>query len=82
MATVKSAMKLSTVSPLRWETMAPQPALRAMVNGGHRFAQGADLIELDEYGIGRVFLDTPGDPFNIGDKQVVPYQFNLVSQLS
>ena len=30
MATLRSAMKLSTVSPLRWEIMAVQPALRAI----------------------------------------------------
>lgn len=29
-ATVRSAMKLSAVSPERWETIAPHPALRAI----------------------------------------------------
>ena len=75
-------MKLSTVSPLRCETIAPQPACARHFDGRDRLAQGADLVQLDQHGVGRLFLDAALDALDVGDEEVVADQLDLVADLA
>lgn len=63
-------MNLSSVSPERWETIAPAgPATEANRCQGLR--NRTNLIELDEYGIGRIGCYAATDEGQVGDQDVV-----------
>ncbi len=49
-------------------------------DGGDRLGQRPDLVELDQDGVGRVLLDAPGDPLDVGDEEVVADELDLVSE--
>ena len=70
-ATTRSAMVVSSVSPERCETTADQPRAARERDRFDRLGQRADLVELDEDGVRRVLLDRPGDPLGVRDQQVV-----------
>ena len=79
MATVRSAMKLSTVSPERWRHhRAPARAARHL-DRGYGFAYGPDLVELDQDGVGRVFLDPLRHALDVGHENVVADQLYFVA---
>ena len=44
------------------------------------FRDGADLVELDEHGVGGLFLDTAGDELCVGHVDIVADDLNLVPQ--
>lgn len=44
------------------------------------FGQAADLIELDQHGVGHVFLDAARDAFHVGDEQVVTDQLDPIAE--
>ena len=49
-------------------------------DGIQGLAESADLVELNENGIGDTLLDTLGQDFRVGNKQVVPDQLQLVTE--
>src|SRR5271168_1579982 len=51
-------------------------------DGFDGFADGADLIELDEDGVADAFGDAAGENFRIGDEDVVAYQLNFLAEVA
>ena len=49
------------------------------LDGVQRLGEGADLIDLDEDGVGHLLFDTGGEALRVGDKQVVAHQLDLVA---
>ncbi len=81
-ATVRSATKLSTVSPRAVRNHRPPAGPARHLDGGHRFAQRADLVELDQHGVGGLLPDAARDALDIGDEQVVADQLDLIAQFA
>src|SRR5690625_4727170 len=50
------------------------------LDGVEGFRQRADLIELNQYGVGDFFIDAFLQNFGVGNKQVVTHQLNFVAQ--
>ena len=55
-ATARSAMKVSSVSPERWRDDRGVAVAAAQLDGVQRLGDGADLVDLDENGVGRRLL--------------------------
>ena len=70
-ATARSAMVTSSVSPLRCDIIAvyacrPASAMVSSVSG-----ERADLVHLDQDRVGDAGVDAPLEPLGVGDEQVV-----------
>ena len=50
------------------------------LDGIQRLGEGADLIDLDEHGIGHLLAQAGADARHVGDEQVVAHQLDLVAQ--
>src|SRR5690625_7989722 len=50
------------------------------LDGVEGFRQRADLIDLNQYGVGDFFIDAFLQNFGVGNKQVVTHQLNFVAQ--
>ncbi len=70
-------MKLSTVSPLRWETMAPQPALRAISIAAIVSVSVPIWLSLIRTELADLFGDAAGDALDVGDEEVVADELDL-----
>src|SRR5699024_5790018 len=44
-------------------------------------AEGTDLVDLHEQGVGRLLLDPTGETLGVGDEQVVPHDLHLLADL-
>lgn len=49
-------------------------------NGIQGFRQGTNLVDLDQNGVGHLQLNTFGQAFGVGDKEVVPDQLHLLAK--
>ena len=81
MATAKSAMNGSSVSPERCEIMNCQFALPAQVDCLDRLGYCADLIELNQHRICCAFGNSALNELCIGDIDVVSDDLNSVAKL-
>ena len=79
-ATARSAMKVSSVSPERCEMIELYPALRAQFDRVDGFGHAADLVELDQDGVGDAFVDAARETFRVGDEKIVADQLDLSSR--
>ena len=55
------------------------PSFPRHLNRCHGFAQGADLIHLNQDGIAHAFGDTPRKDGRIGYKQIITDQLTLIA---
>ena len=53
----------------------------AGLHGFDRLGQGADLVELDQQGVGSLLLDAAADALGVGDQQVVADDLDAVAHL-
>ena len=51
-----------------------------VVDGVEGFAEGADLVDLNEDGVGGAFLDAALDELFVGDEEVVADELDLVAE--
>jgi len=51
--------------------------LAGELDGVNGFGHGADLIELDEDGVGDAFVDTAGETLGVGDEEVVSNELDF-----
>ena len=67
---------MSSVSPERCDDDRRPAGAASERDRLDRLGQRADLVELDEDGVGGVLLDRPRDPLGVGDEQVVADQLD------
>jgi len=68
--TQRSAIVVSSVSPLRWEPLAVNPAFWSS-RWAPCLVNAADLVQLDEHRVETVLTDAPFDEFRIVTGQIV-----------
>src|SRR5690606_18805728 len=51
------------------------------LDGGEGFGQGADLVDLDQYGVRNALVDALLQDLGVGDKKVVAHQLHPLAQL-
>ena len=74
-------MVVSSVSPLRWLMIAAQPARVRHGDGVQRLGQRADLVELDEDGVGGALADALGQALRVRDEEVVAHELHVAAEL-
>ena len=74
-------MKVSSVSPERWRDDRGVAVAAAQVDGFEGFGDGADLVELDEDGVGHALLDAALQALDVGDEDVVADELNAAAEL-
>ena len=79
-ATTRSAIVVSSVSPERCETTADQPARAGQRDRLDRLGQRPDLVELDEDRVRAAFLDAATDPIRVGHEQVVADELDRAAE--
>ena len=80
-ATARSAMNVSSVSPDRWLMTTPQPGVLRGPDRGPRLAQRPDLVDLDQDRVRRALADGPLQPRLVRDQQVVAHQLEPLPKL-
>ena len=76
-ATTKSAIVVSSVSPERWLTMAVQPARRAIAIASIVSVSVPIWLSLIRTELADVLADAPGDEVRVGHEDVVADQLDL-----
>ena len=79
-ATARSAIVLSSVSPLRWLEMLRVAVAMGQLDGVDRLGQRADLVDLDEDAVGDPLVDAALQPLDVGDEQVVADELHAVAR--
>ena len=79
-ATTRSEMNASSVSPERWGHHARVSRHGRHLHSFNCFAQPSNLIDFDEYGIAYAVSYASGEPVRAGDEQVVAKQLHLAAQ--
>ena len=72
---------VSSVSPERCEHDGRPAGARGHLDGVQRLGERADLVELDEDGVGRALLDALGEALDVGDEEVVADDLDAVAEL-
>ena len=70
-ATARSAIVVSSVSPLRCDTTTPKPAALGQRDRVERLGERADLVHLHEDRVGRALADPARQPLHVRHEQVV-----------
>ena len=78
-ATARSAMKVSSVSPERWRDDGGIAVAAGELDGVEGLGDGADLIDLDEDGVGDFLRDALLEAFGVGDEEVVADELDLMA---
>ena len=78
-ATARSAIVVSSVSPGAVAHHAAVPVALGHLDGIQRLGERADLVDLDEQGVGRARLDAAGEPLGVGDEEVVADELHVVA---
>jgi GNAT superfamily N-acetyltransferase len=76
-ATARSAIVVSSVSPLRWLDDARVAVAMRELDRLDRFGQRADLVDLDQDAVGDSLVDAALQALGVGDEQVVADQLHL-----
>src|SRR2546430_10866207 len=56
------------------------PGASRELDGGDRLGERADLIHLDEHGVGDLLADAPLDTLDVRDEKIVPDELHPVAQ--
>ena len=64
-------MKVSSVSPVRWRDDRGVAVAAGELDGVEGLGDGADLVDLDEDGVGDAFVDAALQALGVGDEEVV-----------
>ena len=79
-ATAMSAMVVSSVSPERCEMTDGIARALGHVDGGERLGQRADLVGLDEDGVGDVLVDPALQYLGVGDEQIIADELHAAAR--
>ena len=81
-ATARSAIVVSSVSPERWRHDGRVAGRAGEVDRGQRLGQRADLVDLDQDRVGRAGVDPALQALDVGHEQVVADELDLVADAS
>ena len=81
-ATARSAIVVSSVSPERWLIMQRKPLRWARSTASRVSVSDADLVHLDQQRVRRPLVDAALQPLDVGDEQVVADDLDLVAELA
>ena len=73
-------MVTSSVSPLRWEITVVHADAPGETDRVQRLGERADLVELDEDGVGGPALDGAAQPLGVGHEQVIADELHAVAE--
>ena len=79
-ATARSAIVASSVSPLRCDMTDVYAARLASVDRVERLGERADLVDLHEHRVGDAALDALAQPLGVGDEHVVADELDPVAE--